>query len=176
MRVATAFALIPLALAACEAPPPGDPGVEARRPPPAAVPSGPASDPAAPVPSAPTILSRLAPGDLQGLPAVEGCTFRRDEAALVAVVSGNGLGRPGGDGLARVDGDLVRLAGVPAEVSDIARSDRYQGGGAEIEIRLAPDLGPAQPGGEGALSRPARVTVIQGDRRETLEGMLTCAS
>ncbi|MDO1560280.1 hypothetical protein Q0812_12655 [Brevundimonas sp. 2R-24] len=179
MRARMCFAVLALALAACEDSPPEDAASPQTAP--MTVPASmPKENSAAGAPQEmnmrPAFLGALTPADMQSLPAVEGCTFRRGEAALVHLVSGNGLGRPPGDGVARVNGALVHLSGVPVEVSDIARNDRYQAGPAVIEIRLAPDLGPSRSVGEGALSRPARLAIMVADEGETLDGELVCAS
>lgn len=158
-----------LALSACEAPPAAPEPPAAPAAPTAPEPPQPPAGPPAP-PAAPTILSGLSRADFENrLQNGAGCALSRGGADLVVAVIG--------DAVAKVDGRVVDLTGAPlAEISDMARGGRFEGGGAVIRIEAAPERGAPVAEPEGSLRRPVRATVTSGGRREVFNADWTCGS
>lgn len=158
-----------LALAACQAPPSEPEPPAAPSAPTAPEPPQPPGGPPTP-PAAPTLLSGLSRAEFENrLQNGAGCTLSRGGADLVVAVIG--------DAVAKVNGEVVDLTGAPpAEISDMARGGRFEGGGAVIRVDAAPDRGEPVAGPEGSLSRPVRATVTSGGRREVFDAVWTCAS
>ncbi len=78
-----------------------------------------------------------------------------------------------GDGAARVGGAVVDLTGAPGEFDALTRGGRFTGGGATIEIVLAPDLGEGESV-EEEFTKPVRVAVRSGGADERFTAAWTC--
>ena len=157
-----------LALASCEAqtpPAPADvtPGEAAGQPPTAPTPDVPAVPP-----TAPSILQPIGRDDWrQRLEAGAGCNLSRATRDYLVVVTG--------DGVAKVGGEVIDLAGVSGDLNTLTRGGTFTGGGTTIKIDLAPDLGDGSALDE-TFTRPVRVEVRSGGAVERYEAAWTCGS
>ncbi|MDQ3125101.1 MAG: hypothetical protein M3Q74_05785 [Pseudomonadota bacterium] len=161
--------LMALTVAACEAPTPTPRDVgtgEAEGLPPSPAPPTPPGGSVAPAPA--SLLSAMSRADFEDrLESGFGCNLSRNGGNLLIAVSG--------DAVAKVDGTVVDLTGAPATLDAMARGGRYSGGGATIQIVLAPDLGEGDAVDE-TFARPVRVTATSAGRSEVFEAVWNCGS
>lgn len=164
--------LISLSIASCDAQTPTPKEVATGQA--DGVPATPAAAPlapdAAPPPStaAGPLLSTVSRAEFEPrLDPGAGCTLARDGDDLIVAVIG--------DGVAKVDGRVVDLTGVPTDYNALAAGGRFSGGGATIQVTLAPDLGEGDSVGETS-TKPARVKVISAGRTDRFEAAWTCGS
>lgn len=118
--------------------------------------------------TAPPVLGALTRADWDGrLDAGAGCSLRRGDETLIVTVAG--------DGVARIDGALADLTGVPATLNAQARGGSFGADDAIINVTLAPDLGEGDTDGT-VFSKPVRVEAVRGNAATRLEGVWGCGS
>lgn len=116
----------------------------------------------------PPVLAALSRAEFEGeLESGAGCSLLSGEDELIVAVSG--------DAVAKIDGEIVHLSGVPTGFNALTAGGRYQAGDVAIAIKPARDLGEGDAA-EGVYTKPVRVTVSRGDRTDRSEAAWACAS
>ncbi|WP_125255255.1 hypothetical protein [Brevundimonas fluminis] len=167
MRPYVPICLAALAIFGCGEPPSSPPDAAGAMP--ATAPRA-HDGPDAPSPPAPAspILQPLFRADWEDrLEPGAGCNLSRDGQNLVVIVLG--------DGVARIDGAVVDLTGVPTDFDAMTRPGRYSGGGAVVVLTPDPERGEGEALDE-TFTRPVRVEATSGGRRERFDASWTCGA